>query len=105
MFSAFLDAVTAVLLIAPITLLITDELKITPYPFLYSQILTSNIGGTATLVGDPPNVMIGSSQGFTFTDFVINVGPASVIILAATLAVFKIFYGKKLTVAEDVKKG
>ncbi|MEK7313768.1 MAG: ArsB/NhaD family transporter [Deltaproteobacteria bacterium] len=104
LFSAFLDAVTAVLLIAPITLLITDELKITPYPFLYSQILTSNIGGTATLVGDPPNVMIGSSQGFTFTDFVINVGPASVIILAATLAVFKIFYGKKLTVAEDVKK-
>ena len=103
-FSAFLDAVTAVLLIAPITLLITDELQITPYPFLYSQILASNIGGTATLVGDPPNVMIGSSQGFTFTDFVINVGPVTVLILAATIAVFKIIYGKKLTASEEVKR-
>jgi len=103
-FSAFLDAVTAVLLIAPITLLITDELQITPYPFLYSQILASNIGGTATLVGDPPNVMIGSSQGFTFTDFVINVAPVTVIILAATIAVFKIIYGKKLTASEEVKR-
>ncbi|MFZ3072513.1 MAG: ArsB/NhaD family transporter [Thermodesulfobacteriota bacterium] len=104
LFSAFLDSVTAVLLIAPITLLITDELKVTPYPFLYSQILTSNIGGTATLVGNPPIVMIGSAQGFTFMDLVINVAPVIVVILAATLAVFKIFYGKKLTVAEDMKE-
>src|SRR3990172_4464621 len=72
--------------------------------FLYSQILASNIGGTATLVGDPPNVMIGSSQGFTFTDFVINVAPVTVIILAATIAVFKIIYGKKLTASEEVKR-
>jgi Na+/H+ antiporter NhaD/arsenite permease-like protein len=58
-FSAFLDNVTTVLLTVPVTLLITDELKVKPYPYLFAQIFASNIGGTATLIGDPPNIMIG----------------------------------------------
>ena len=69
LFSALLDNVTTVLLIAPVTLLITDELDINPYPFLFAEILASNIGGTATLIGDPPNIMIGSAVGLTFNQF------------------------------------
>ena len=68
-FSAFLDNVTTVLLTVPVTLLITDELKVKPYPYLFAQIFASNIGGTATLIGDPPNIMIGSATGLTFNDF------------------------------------
>ena len=68
-FSAFLDNVTTVLLTVPVTLLITDELKVKPYPYLFAQIISSNIGGTATLIGDPPNIMIGSATGLTFNDF------------------------------------
>ena len=68
-FSAFLDNVTTVLLTVPVTLLITEELKVKPYPYLFAQIFASNIGGTATLIGDPPNIMIGSATGLTFNDF------------------------------------
>ena len=68
-FSALLDNVTTVLLIAPVTLLITEELEMNPYPFLFAEIFASNIGGTATLIGDPPNIMIGSAVGLTFNDF------------------------------------
>jgi Na+/H+ antiporter NhaD/arsenite permease-like protein len=73
--SAFLDNVTTVLLVAPVTLLITEELKVSAYPYLFSQIFASNIGGTATLIGDPPNIMIGSAVGLTFNDFVVNLTP------------------------------
>ena len=71
-FSALLDNVTTVLLIAPVTLLITDELEVSPYPFLVAEIFASNIGGTATLIGDPPNIMIGSAVRLTFNDFMIQ---------------------------------
>ena len=74
-FSALLDNVTTVLLIVPVTLLITEELKVPPYPFLFTTILASNIGGTATLIGDPPNIMIGSAVGLSFNDFAINLAP------------------------------
>src|SRR6202795_2999967 len=69
--SAFLDNVTTVLLIVPVTLAITKELEVPPYPFLVGEIIASNIGGTATLIGDPPNIMIGSQAGLAFDDFVI----------------------------------
>ncbi len=74
-FSAFLDNVTTVLLIAPVTLLITDALGVRPYPYLFAEILASNIGGTATLIGDPPNIMIGSQAHLSFYDFLLNLAP------------------------------
>jgi Na+/H+ antiporter NhaD/arsenite permease-like protein len=73
--SALLDNVTTVLLIVPVALLITEELKVKAYPYLFSMIVFSNIGGTATLIGDPPNIMIGSAVGLTFNDFVVNLAP------------------------------
>jgi len=94
--SAFLDNVTTVLLVAPVTLLITEELKVSAYPYLFSQIFASNIGGTATLIGDPPNIMIGSAVGLTFNDFVVNLAPVIVVILAATLVPIYFIWGRKL---------
>ncbi|HRW67734.1 MAG TPA: SLC13 family permease, partial [Candidatus Competibacter sp.] len=73
--SALLDNVTTVLLVAPVTLLITEELKVSPYPYLFAMIFSSNIGGTSTLIGDPPNIMIGSATGLTFNDFAYNLLP------------------------------
>ncbi len=103
--SALLDNVTTVLLIVPITLLITDELKINPYPFLFIQIFASNIGGTATLIGDPPNIMIGSAVKLTFMDFVINVAPIVPIIMIATIIPIKFIFGKQMVVEERLKQG
>ncbi|MGW7532499.1 ArsB/NhaD family transporter [Amycolatopsis sp. NPDC054798] len=73
--SAFLDNVTTVLLIAPVTLLVCDRLDINPVPFLIAEVLASNIGGTATLIGDPPNIIIGSRAGLAFNDFLVNLAP------------------------------
>lgn len=96
--SAFLDNVTTVLLVGPMTLAITNILKINPIPYLMTQILASNIGGTATLIGDPPNIMIGSAADLSFIDFITNTGPVVVIVLAATLVCFRFIYGKGLRV-------
>ncbi|MYW97856.1 ArsB/NhaD family transporter [Amycolatopsis rubida] len=73
--SAFLDNVTTVLLIAPVTLLVCDRLDLSPVPFLIAEVLASNIGGTATLIGDPPNIIIGSRAGLAFNDFLLNLAP------------------------------
>jgi len=86
-FSALLDNVTTVLLIAPVTLLITDALGVRPYPYLFALILASNIGGTATLIGDPPNIMIGSAAHLSFTDFLVNLTPIIPIIFIVVIAV------------------
>lgn len=85
LFSALLDNVTTVLLITPVMLLITEELKIKPYPYLFAIIFMSNIGGTATLIGDPPNIMIGSAVGLTFNDFLLNTAPIVPLIGIVTL--------------------
>ncbi|HUT98188.1 MAG TPA: ArsB/NhaD family transporter [bacterium] len=84
-FSAFLDNVTTVLLIAPITLYIADLLGKSPRPLLIAEILASNIGGTATLIGDPPNILIGSAAGKGFAEFVTNLGPVIVVVLAVII--------------------
>ena len=94
-FSALLDNVTTVLLIVPITLLLTEQLKLDAYPFLVAQIFASNIGGMGTLIGDPPNILIGSAVGFSFMDFVYNVGPASVILMVFMLIFFDLVWGRK----------
>src|SRR5574340_678981 len=102
-FSALLDNVTTVLLIVPVALVITDSLRISPYPYLFSIIFASNIGGTATLIGDPPNIMIGSAARLTFTDFLLNLAPIAVIILALTLLpIYPNVEGAELLVAADV---
>ena len=102
-FSAFLDNVTTVLLIAPVTLLITDALGIKPYPFLFAQILASNIGGTATLIGDPPNIMIGSAAGLSFYDFLVNLAPITPLIFLVTIILIWFMFGKGLHATEDAK--
>ncbi|MCT4634519.1 MAG: ArsB/NhaD family transporter [Firmicutes bacterium] len=91
-FSALLDNVTTILLIAPVTLVITDTLGVNPVPFLVPEILAANIGGTATLIGDPPNIMIGSSVGLGFMDFVVNLAPVVLVIFTITLFLIKIMY-------------
>ena len=95
--SALLDNVTTVLLIAPITLLITDTLKISAYPYLFAEIFASNIGGTATLIGDPPNIMIGSATGLGYNDFLFNLAPISIFILLVTIIPIYFIWGRHLT--------
>ena len=97
--SALLDNVTTVLLIVPVTLLITGELKISPYPYLFAEIFASNIGGTATLIGDPPNIMIGSAVGLSFNDFLINLMPITLVILPLTLIPIYFIWGRDLYAA------
>ncbi|SDI47488.1 SLC13 family permease [Desulfosporosinus hippei] len=102
--SALLDNVTTVLLIVPITFTICDKLNLNPVPFLLSQIFASNIGGTSTLIGDPPNIMIGSQTHLGFVDFAVNLVPVILVIFIATMSVFYVLYKKKLNVNEDLKK-
>lgn len=103
--SAFLDNVTTVILIMPITFAIARKLEIDPIPYLLTEVFASNIGGTATLIGDPPNIIIGSAAGFTFMDFVSNLTLVVAVILIAVLAVMVLFFRKKLaTTAEKMKE-
>jgi Na+/H+ antiporter NhaD/arsenite permease-like protein len=99
--SALLDNVTTVLLIAPVTLLITDELKVSAYPYLFAEIFASNVGGAATLIGDPPNIMIGSAVGLSFNDFLFNLGPVVFVILPLLLIPFYLIWGRKLETTEE----
>ncbi len=102
-FSAFLDNLTTVLLVVPVALLIVDKLKVSPYPFLYSQILAANIGGTATLIGDPPNILIGSATGYSFNDFLLELGPVAALILIAALLLFYSLWARALSTTEILK--
>ncbi len=101
--SAFLDNVTTVLLIGPMTLTVFKLLDVNPIPFFMTEILASNIGGTATLIGDPPNIMIGSAAGYSFFDFILYDAPAVAIILVAILGVFYALYGRKMNVDDEHK--
>lgn len=102
--SAFLDNVTTVLLIVPMTFVITKKLDVDPVPFLLPEILASNIGGTATLIGDPPNIMIGSRAGLTFTDFIVNLGPVIVLVFAAVFFTLWLMFRKRLKVDGATKQ-
>ncbi len=99
-FSALLDNVTTVLLVAPVTLLITEELDVNPYPFLFAEIFASNIGGTATLIGDPPNIMIGSAVKLTFNDFLINLAPITPLIMLLTLVAIYFIWGRGMSATD-----
>lgn len=102
--SAILDNVTTVLLIAPVTLLIADELRLNPYPLLFAEINASNSGGTATLIGDPPNIMIGSATGLSFNQFVLHLAPLAMIVLAVTFIPLWFIYGRHLTVSPEARE-
>lgn len=95
-FSAFLDNVTTVLLMVPVTFVVTNNLKLNPKPFLIGTILISNIGGAATLIGDPPNILIGSAAGLSFNDFLFNLAPVASIVTAVTLLLLYFWYRKGL---------
>lgn len=99
--SALLDNVTTVLLIVPITIALTDRLVISPMPFFIAEIMASNIGGTATLIGDPPNIMIGSATGLGFMDFVTHLTLPVLVILAVTTALLILIYRNDLKTGED----
>lgn len=94
--SALLDNVTTVLLVVPVTLVITEELGVNPYPFLFSQVLASNIGGTATLIGDPPNILIGTRANIAFNDFVINLAPVIAVILLVHVLSMHLIWGRAM---------
>ena len=101
--SALLDNVTTVLLVVPVTLAIARQLEVPPYPFLFAEIFASNIGGTATLIGDPPNILIGSQVGLTFNDFVIHLTPVIVVIMAAQAVAIHLIWGRAMHATPDAK--
>lgn len=101
--SALLDNVTTVLLTVPVTFSITSQLKVDVKPFLMAQILSSNVGGTATLVGDPPNIMIGSAVGLSFMDFIMNLTLPAIIIFIITVFILEWLYGKSLHTTPELQ--
>ena len=102
--SALLDNVTTILLIAPVTLVITDTLKLNAFPFLFAEIFAANIGGTATLIGDPPNIMIGGATGLGFMEFLYNLAPITIVIFIVILFIMKFIFRKEFKVTEENKK-
>ncbi|WP_139693534.1 ArsB/NhaD family transporter [Sporolactobacillus terrae] len=103
--SSFLDNVTTVLLMVPVTFSISRALKVSPIPFLISEILMSNIGGTATMIGDPPNIMIGSAvKSLSFMDFITNLAPVIIIIMVLTLLILRFIYRKQLTTTDEARE-
>ncbi|MFG3120107.1 ArsB/NhaD family transporter [Streptomyces sp. NPDC048197] len=99
--SALLDNVTTVLLIAPVTLLVCERLALPAAPFLIAEVLASNIGGTATLVGDPPNIIIASRAGLTFNDFLVHLAPLSAILIVVLVALCRVMFRKTFIYDED----
>ena len=104
LFSGFLDNVTTVLLIAPVTFQVTRKLKVSPYPYLLVEIFASNIGGTATLIGDPPNILIGSALSLTFMDFVYNLAPVVLTTMVVLVAAFDFFWKRSLVASDENRK-
>ena len=102
--SALLDNVTTVLLIVPVTLLITEALKVSAYPYLFGEIFAANIGGTATLIGDPPNIMIGSAVGLSFNQFLFNLGPLIALLLPCMLIPLYLIWGRKLSASPESRQ-
>lgn len=103
--SAFLDNVTTVLLMVPVTFSITKQLRVNPVPFLITQIIASNAGGTATLIGDPPNIMIGSAvKELSFMDFIVNLAPIAALVMAVYIPIFIFLFRKKIQTTNELKQ-
>ena len=103
-FSALLDNVTTVLLVAPVTFQITRKLKINPYPYLILEIFASNIGGTATLIGDPPNILIGSALQLSFMDFVYELTPIVAATMVVLIVAFDLIWGRKMSASDKSRE-
>src|SRR5918993_2033699 len=101
--SAFLDNVTTVILMVPVTFLIADALDASPVPFLLTQVMASNIGGASTLIGDPPNILIGSAAGLTFADFVVHMSPIVLVSLPVVLSILYLMFRRGLGGGEDAE--
>jgi len=101
--SAFLDNVTTILLIAPVSILLANQLKIRPFPFLMAEIMAANIGGSASLIGDPTQLIIGNAGKLGFNDFIFNTAPISIISLLALIGTIYVMYRKELVVSRDLK--
>ncbi|CAA9451916.1 MAG: Na+/H+ antiporter NhaD and related arsenite permeases [uncultured Rubrobacteraceae bacterium] len=102
--SAFLDNVTTVILMVPVTFLIADALESSPMPFLLTQVMASNVGGAATLIGDPPNILIGSAANLSFLDFVFALTPVVLLTLPAVLGVLYLMFRKDLNHSKDAEE-
>jgi len=101
--SAFLDNVTTVLLLTPMLLYITKLMDLNPVPFLLAEIISSNVGGAGTLIGDPPNIMIASSAGLTFNEFITTMGPIAAVDMVLVLILFLAVYGRSMKVTPEEK--
>ncbi|MFN2486060.1 MAG: SLC13 family permease [Acidimicrobiia bacterium] len=99
--SALLDNVTTVLLMVPVTLLICERLGITPAPFLIAQVMASNIGGTATLIGDPPNIIIASEAGLSYVEFLVNLAPVVALTMIIFIGLIRVLFRRSLTVDSE----
>lgn len=102
--SMFIDNVTTILLMIPVTLSITRTLKIPPIPFIMAQVLVSNIGGAATLIGDPPNILIGSAASIDFNTFLIHMGVPIAVIFIFSLFLLKVFFRRELIEDQLIEK-
>ncbi len=103
LFSAFLDNVTTVLLMVPVTFVIANNLKLNPKPYLIGTVLLSNIGGAATLIGDPPNILIGSAANLSFMDFIVHLAPICLVSVGAVSVLLYFMYRKKLHTTEEAR--
>ncbi|MCK9310345.1 MAG: ArsB/NhaD family transporter, partial [Candidatus Cloacimonetes bacterium] len=99
--SAFLGSVTTIMILVPIVMLIAAELKISPAPFVITMVIASNMGGAATMIGDPPNILIGSATNYSFLDFIVNLTPPVMLILATSLGLIYLFYRKEMVVSNQ----
>jgi Na+/H+ antiporter NhaD/arsenite permease-like protein len=99
--SAVLNNVSTVLLIVPVTLAIAEELEVPPFPFLFAEVFAANIGGTTTLIGDPPNILIGTATGLDFNDFLINVAPVTIVIMAVQAGMVHLIWGRGLRASPE----
>ena len=102
--SAFLDNVTTVVLIAPVTIAVAQTLRVSPVPMLIAEVLASNIGGAATLVGDPPNILIASHADIDFVTFFVNVGPMAVIALVVFLVALRWLFGRQMVASDETRE-
>jgi Na+/H+ antiporter NhaD/arsenite permease-like protein len=102
--SAFLDNLTTVLLMVPITFLLADALDIDPIPLVVIEILVSNIGGTATLIGDPPNILIAGATDLSFMDFIVNLAPVAAVTFLVVIGGLFVLYRRQLQVTPDARR-
>ncbi|TDT69727.1 putative tyrosine transporter P-protein [Hypnocyclicus thermotrophus] len=103
LFSAFLDNVTTIMLIVPVSIILTEQLKLDPIPFLLMEVFASNIGGAATLIGDPPNILIATAGEISFNEFMFNMGPLVLIDMLFLIIISWFLFGRKMKVSRDLK--